>query len=183
MDQRLALLAVLALAGCGSGTDSRRDNERVTRMFSQGFTAPIIDASGRTVGRTVGRPDRHGLIVTYEISGLSPGRHAVHVHATGRCDPPDFASSGPHWSRPGAEHGVDNPKGPHDGDWDNLDVGADDRGSSDRLLPRWHSRIPESGLALVIHAGSDDGISQPEGNSGPRVACAVLIAPALPEKS
>jgi len=178
MSRRFALLVPLLLAGCGSPSDVRRDDDRVTQIFAHGFAAPMIDASGKRIGRAVGKPGRQGLIVAYEVNGLRPGRHAVHVHSTGRCDPPAFASSGPHWSRPGAEHGVDNPKGPHDGDWDNLDVGADGRGSTDRLIPRWHSRIPESGLALVIHAGSDDGLSQPEGNSGPRIACAVMIPPA-----
>jgi len=177
MARRLAFLAALAVAGCGSATDPRRDDDRVTQIFAHGFAAPIVNASGKTIGRAVGRPDRLGLIVTYEVSGLRPGRHAVHVHSIGRCDPPTFASSGTHWSQPGFEHGVDNPRGPHDGDWDNLDVGADGRGGTDRLIPRFHSQIPETGLALVIHSGTDDGLSQPEGNSGHRIACAVMIPP------
>ncbi len=86
--------------------------------------------------------------MAFEVSGLSPGQHAIHLHQNGRCDRPDFASSGTHWNPAGKKHGTDNPLGPHDGDWDNLDVGSDGRGSSTRMIPRWHHKIPESGLSL-----------------------------------
>ena len=52
------------------------------------------------------------------------------IHEEGRCDPPDFASAGAHWNAAGRQHGHDNPRGPHDGDWDNMDVGADGRTTS-----------------------------------------------------
>jgi Cu-Zn family superoxide dismutase len=71
------------------------------------------------------------------------------------------------------------PRGPHDGDWDNLEVAANGNGSTDRLIPRWHHKIPESGLSLVIHAGKDDEETDPDGNSGARIACAVVIPPAV----
>ena len=34
------------------------------------------------------------------------------------------------------------------------------------------------GSALVVHADSDDLVTDPSGNSGARFACAVLFAPA-----
>jgi Cu-Zn family superoxide dismutase len=175
---RRMLLLTLALAACGPTTEPRGGNDRVTAIFAHGFSRPIVGAAGKAIGSVTGRPDQQGLIVAFELSGLSPGSHAVHLTENGRCDPPDFSSSGGHWSRPGRLHGTDNPKGPHDGDWDNFDVAADGKGSSERLIPRWHSPIPQTGLAMVIHAGADDEVSQPEGNSGSRIACAVIIPPA-----
>ena len=175
---RPMLLLAFALASCGPATEPRGGNDRVTAIFAHGFSRPIVGPAGNRIGAVKGRPDPQGLIVAFEVSGLSPGTHAVHLTANGRCDPPDFASSGGHWSRPGRLHGTDNPRGPHDGDWDNFDVAADGKGSSERLIPRWHSPIPLSGLSMVIHQRADDEVSQPEGNSGPRIACAVIIPPA-----
>jgi Cu-Zn family superoxide dismutase len=124
----LSLALALALAGCGSATEPRGGNDRVTAIFTHGFSGPIIGRSGKKIGSVSGRPDSQGLIVAFEVSGLSPGQHGVHLHSAGRCDPPDFASSGPHWNTRGATHGM-TPRGPHDGDWDNLEVAADGRGA------------------------------------------------------
>lgn len=166
----------LALAACGPDSDPRGGHDRVTAIFANGFKGEIVGRSGKRIGTIAGRKGEDGLIVAFEVSGLSPGRHGIHLHA-GRCEPPDFASAGGHWNASNRQHGTDNPQGPHDGDWDNLDVDAAGRGSTERMIPRWHSRIPDSGLALVIHARADDGVSQPEGRSGERVACAVVIPP------
>ena len=171
------MLFALMLAGCGSATEPRGGNDRVTAIFEHGLTGSIIDGTGKSIGTVVGKPGDQGLIVTFEVSGLSPGPHGIHLHSVGRCDLPDFASSGPHWNASGHKHGTDNPQGPHDGDWDNLDIAADGRGSSNRLIPRWHGRIPESGLSMVIHANKDDEVTDPSGNSGARIACAVIIPP------
>jgi Cu-Zn family superoxide dismutase len=175
--RRSVLFLVLTLAACGSSTE-RGGNDRVTAIFQRGFAAPIVDGSGKRIGAVTGRPAKDGLIVAFEVSGLSPGPHGIHLHSAGRCDPPGFASSGEHWDTQGHRHGTDNPQGAHDGDWDNLDVGSSGRGSSDRLIPRWHGKVPESGLSLVIHAGKDDELTDPDGKSGERVACGVVIPPA-----
>ncbi|HEY7007118.1 MAG TPA: superoxide dismutase family protein [Sphingomicrobium sp.] len=179
MTHRLAavLFLTLAIGGCGSATEPRGGNERVTAIFDHGFTGPIVDRSGKRIGTVTGKPGEKGLIVAFEVSDLKPGRHGVHLHSTGRCDPPDFASSGPHWGMEGQRHGMV-PQGPHDGDWDNLEVAADGHGSTDRMIPRWHHKVPETGLSLVIHAGEDDEATQPSGNSGERIACTVVIPPA-----
>jgi Cu-Zn family superoxide dismutase len=36
------------------------------------------------------------------------------------------------------------------------------------------SLLDADGSALVIHAAADDNITDPSGNSGPRIACAVI---------
>ena len=171
------ILPALALTACGPATEPRGGNDRVTAIFAHGFTGSIIDGSGKVIGSVTARRGDQGLVVAFQVRGLSPGQHGIHVHSVGRCDPPDFASSGPHWNPSGHKHGTDNPQGPHDGDWDNLDIGADGSGSSDRLIPRWHGKIPETGLSMVIHANKDDEVTDPAGNSGARIACAVIIPP------
>lgn len=172
-----AALLILAAAACGPA-DPRRGSEGASRAFRQGFTVPMVNAEGRAVGTVSGTPSEQGLVVKFEVSGLSEGQHGMHLHSAGHCDPPGFASAGAHWSTAGRAHGLDNPRGPHDGDWGNLDIGADGRGGTDRLIPRWHGKIPDSGLSLVIHAGADDNLTDPDGKSGERVACGVIIPPA-----
>lgn len=103
---------------------------------------------------------------------LPAGPHGLHLHAVGRCDGPDFASAGPHWNPTNRKHGSESPDGPHRGDFPNLQIGADGRGVATLALPPGF--LDEDGAALVIHAGPDDYRTDPSGNSGARIACAVL---------
>jgi superoxide dismutase, Cu-Zn family len=122
------------------------------------------------------------LRLALSVGGLTPGLHGVHLHAAGKCTPPDFASASAHFNPTGAQHGLLNQQGPHLGDLPNLLVRAD--GSADtsfalsRDLPASGpgSLLQPGGISLVIHAGADDERTDPSGNSGDRVACAVLEA-------
>lgn len=180
MRNKAVLAALLLLGGCGSDAgDERRGPDAATALFQKGVASPIVDAAGAAIGTLTGRPGAKGLTLLAEVRGMTPGQHGVHLHEAGRCDPPDFASAGGHWNAQGREHGNDNRRGPHDGDLGNLDVGSDGSGRIDRIIPRYHGKIPDAGLALVIHAGRDDEVTDPSGISGARVACAVVLAPAV----
>jgi Cu-Zn family superoxide dismutase len=104
----------------------------------------------------------------------------VHIHAVGRCQPPDFASAGGHFNPTGQEHGVLNPRGPHAGDLASVTVGADGRGRLETttemvsLLSGPTSILDPDGSALVVHARGDDFRTDPTGNSGDRIACGVI---------
>ena len=122
-----------------------------------------------------------GVTITIQITNLSPGTHAMHVHAVGRCDAPAFTTAGAHFNPSGAQHGVANPRGPHAGDLPSLTVGPDKTAyaqfKSNMISLRQGDptslRRPD-GASLVIHAGVDDEVSDPAGNSGARVACGVI---------
>lgn len=111
---------------------------------------------------------------------MPPGTYGAHVHTTGRCDPPDFASAGPHWNPTGQQHGKNNPRGMHKGDLPNLMVGTDGRGSFEFTIPRASisggamRMLDADGAALVVHQSADDYRTDPSGNSGGRIACGVL---------
>ncbi|MGN6375595.1 MAG: superoxide dismutase family protein [Sphingomonas sp.] len=173
---RLTMAAVMAaaLAGCSNA------NHHVGRpLATPGLMATAIlhGADGRTVGRAVAQEVEGGLRLSLDAQGLLPGQHGVHVHTVGRCDPPDFTSAGGHWNPLGTHHGANNPAGPHMGDLPNLDINTDGHGSIAVNVPgaTMAGLLDSDGSAIVIHAGPDDLMSDPAGNSGPRVACGVFM--------
>jgi Cu-Zn family superoxide dismutase len=137
----------------------------------------------------------NGVTVSVTLQGVDvvkPGEHGIHLHAVGKCDGPDFTTAGGHFNPGGKKHGARNPEGPHAGDLPNLMVGP---GSATQggyayqatatgvtLATGPASLFDGDGTALVIHANPDDHMTDPAGNSGGRVACAVLAltAPGLP---
>src|SRR5690606_11945130 len=101
---------------------------------------------------------------------------------TGECTPPDFTSAGGHFNPTAAQHGLENPDGPHAGDMPNIEVGADGTASvtveNDRitLSEGPNSILDADGSALMIHASADDNVSDPAGNAGARIACGVITS-------
>jgi Cu-Zn family superoxide dismutase len=147
-------------------------------------TAQVHDGTGRLVGTAMFTPTAGGLQVTARFQGLAPGQHGIHVHTTGACDPPDFMTAGGHFNPTNKQHGLNNPQGPHVGDLPNLEVGANGTASFSGVLGGASlgsgatSLLKENGTALVIHQDPDDEMTDPAGNSGPRVACGLIVAQA-----
>jgi Cu-Zn family superoxide dismutase len=150
-------------------------------------SANLKNALGQDVGHALFTPTAAGVQIVVEVQGLPPGPKAVHLHETGVCAPPAFASAGGHVNPERRQHGADNPRGPHAGDLPNLVVGADGAGRlvvTTARVSLARSGAPDSlldgdGSALVVHAGGDDMTTDPTGNSGARIACGVVTpAPA-----
>ena len=144
--------------------------------------ARIINAEGDTIGAALPTQRQEGVRIYAWASGLTPGRHGIHIHAVGRCDPTAFATAGGHFNPETRQHGLENPVGPHAGDLPNLEVRENGlgilRADSDRisLLDGPKSLFDADGSALIIHAAEDDQMIDPTGNSGARVACGVIQA-------
>ena len=167
MARQSALLApLLLLAACGGHAGSA-DPVR---------GAPLIGASGDTLG-TVELEQKTGFLALH-LRGhdLPAGLHGLHLHANGICTPPDFKSAGAHFNPLGKQHGRLNPNGQHAGDLPNLTVARDGSARADLVLTTIQRAdlLTETGAALVIHANPDDEKTDPSGNSGDRIACAVL---------
>ena len=147
-------------------------------------TARIIRSDGVDIGKVEIIDGSAGANMHFDVAGLPPGMHGVHIHAVGRCDRPSFASAGPHWNPTGRQHGHQNPAGFHAGDLGNVTDDPSGRLIADVLAPgariRPNSPGPAAliggpdGASLVIHAAPDDERTDPSGNSGDRIACAVL---------
>jgi superoxide dismutase, Cu-Zn family len=139
-------------------------------------TVNLVSSGGAVLGTVRVFSEPTGLMLRVDAAGLPPGVHGVHLHSVGRCDPPGFTSAGPHWNPTSRKHGHRNPQGFHMGDLGNLGVGADGKLVAGLLVPqaRFDALRDADGAALVLHAKADDEMTDPSGNSGDRIACAVL---------
>ena len=125
-----------------------------------------------------------GVLVRLQLKGLSPGWHAVHFHAKGDCsdNAAGFQASGAHIHAMEHPHGLLNPKGPDMGDLPNLYATADGTVNAEVFSALVSLRgtgprpalMDADGSAIVVHANADDGVTQPIGGAGARVACAVV---------
>jgi Cu-Zn family superoxide dismutase len=149
-----------------------------------GAPMALVNASGQSIGTVRAWQTAGGLAFRIDAAGLPHGVHGIHVHSVGRCDPPDFASAGSHWNPAGKKHGISNPLGPHAGDLPNVEVAANGVIGQTVTLPNANIFAPPGtpgalldadGAALVIHAAADDYKTDPSGNSGARIACAVIL--------
>jgi Cu-Zn family superoxide dismutase len=142
--------------------------------------ARLDDAEGKKVATANLKTVKGGVKVYVVATGLAPGKHGIHIHAVGKCDVPDFATAGGHFNPAGKKHGLRNPEGAHAGDLPNLVVGKNGKAKAAftakgvTLGDGPGSLFSGDGTALVIHAGPDDGKTDPSGNSGARIACGVI---------
>jgi Cu-Zn family superoxide dismutase len=145
--------------------------------------APIRDVNGALVGTAQLSQDANGVVhVDIASLALPAGTHGIHFHQVGKCDggTTAFSTAGGHFNPLGKEHGLSNPNGPHAGDAPNVVIPASGVGgvsfTTDRvsLTPGPTSLFDADGSAIVVHAGADDQLSQPSGNSGARIACGVV---------
>jgi Cu-Zn family superoxide dismutase len=168
MKSSLALaLAMLLAAGCAT-----------TASRGPSAVAKLEPTKGNTASGTVTftqKGDR--VVVDAKVAGLTPGSHGFHIHEKGDCSSGDGMSAGGHFN-PGAKpHAAPSTKDRHAGDMPMLV--ADAAGNATLVVELDLMTIGSGpndivGRGLVVHKDPDDFTTQPTGNSGARVACAVI---------
>jgi Cu-Zn family superoxide dismutase len=142
-------------------------------------SAVLKDAAGNEIGKATLVATPSGTLVTLELTAAPPGAHGFHIHTTGKCEPPDFASAGGHFNPDETKHGLLNPEGPHAGDMPNIHVPENGKLTVEVLNPlvtlsKESALLDEDGSALVLHADADDYKTDPAGHAGGRIACGII---------
>lgn len=179
---RLRLALTVTVLACSLGAGATLVAARTRPSDVAVVSAKLKDAAGREVAVVEFRKSpRSAVNVLVTGRGLPPGFHGMHIHASGACEPPSFASAGGHLMNEGTSHGD------HAGDLASLYVKSDGtvsaRFETDRFgLDTLHDA---DGSAVVIHAGPDnfgnippryapagpDQMTRDTGDSGARFAC------------
>jgi len=116
-----------------------------------------------------------------ELTGLSEGEHAIHIHEKADCSSADGKSTGGHWNPTLEPHGKwGAPEGYHKGDIGNFKTNADGHGNITFATNDWCIGCDDEkknivGKAIIVHQGVDDYKSQPSGAAGSRVSCGAII--------
>lgn len=149
-----------------------------------GATGPVAVAKleptrGNTAAGTV-RFTQTGNKVRVEanLSGLKPNAdHGFHVHEKGDCSSGDGMSTGGHFNPLGKPHGLHDGPERHAGDLPALKADAAGNATLSVMMDMITvSPGPTSvvGRGMIVHRDPDDYKTQPTGNAGPRIACAVI---------
>lgn len=169
MKRNLVLGAALALvAGCASMGISGGPSA----------VANLEPTAGNTAKGTVSFTQQGDRVrVSAQLSGLKPNsEHAFHVHEKGDCSAADGMSAGGHYN-PGAKAHGPQDGDHHAGDMPNLTSDAYGNASASFELKGVSIGSGSAdivGKGLIVHRDPDDYKSQPAGNAGPRIACAII---------
>jgi len=170
--KQFILISILAFLTASCSKESKKDVE------SEKYVCILNPTQGNNVnGKLSIWQKGSDLFIQGEITGLTPGKHGIHIHEKGDCSAPDASSAGGHFNPTSKQHGIMG-KDSHEGDLEN--VIADDKGIAkvDLKLDAsyWMLTGPNSiaGRSIVVHAAEDDLKTQPSGNSGARVACGII---------
>jgi superoxide dismutase, Cu-Zn family len=164
-----AALALAALVGCGT-------------MRGAGGTSAVAELQPTRGNSASGNvrftQQADGVLVAARVSGLNPGQqHGFHIHEKGDCSSGDGASAGGHFNPGGQPHGPQD-AAHHAGDLPALR--ADSTGSVNASFSVKGLTIGAGpndivGKGLIVHTAPDDYTTQPTGNAGARIACAVIV--------
>ncbi len=171
----LALSSAAALAGCGM-----MGHGPMMRGHGPAARADLQPTTGNAVSGTVMfHQEGAGVFMHAHVTGLKPGQeHGFHIHDKGDCSSGDGMSTGGHFNPTGKPHGPQDADH-HGGDLPALKADASGHAELRVMLPGLTiggGATDITGRGMIVHAMPDDYKTQPTGNSGARLACAVIGA-------
>ena len=137
--------------------------------------------SGSSVEGTATFTEVNGEVtLVANLTGLTPGIHAIHIHEKSDCSAADGTSTGGHWNPTFKKHGKFGIAEYHRGDIGNFTADVNGKATVFFKTKEWAiggndetKNILNKGL--IVHKDPDDFTSQPTGNAGARVACSGII--------
>ena len=183
--------AAVILSGCRNENQTAEDRveEHVNRTQndtigqrenrqSQQIRVEIESKSGSNVSGTAVFTEEDGEVqMRAELSGLTEGTHAIHLHENADCSAEDGTSAGGHWNPTHEDHGEwGDPDGYHRGDIGNFEADSQGNATVEFSTDQWCIGCDDNtrnivGTAVIVHDGVDDYTSQPSGDAGTRIAC------------
>ncbi|MDB5778619.1 MAG: Superoxide dismutase [Polaromonas sp.] len=163
----ILLASVLALGACASTATGPR------------AVAQLQSTTGNTASGSVNFAQRGDkVLVSGMVSGLKPhAEHGFHLHEKGDCSGGDGMAAGGHFNPGGQPHGKHDGMANHAGDLPSLKADASGVARfsfESRGIAVGSGAGNILGRGLIVHRDPDDYTTQPTGNSGPRLACAVV---------
>jgi Cu-Zn family superoxide dismutase len=171
----LALAGAAALVGCGQMHHAMQGHGG--GPMARAVLEPT--KGNATAGTVMFHASSGGVFMHARITGLKPdAEHGFHIHEKGDCSSGDGMSTGGHFNPTAQPHGPQDAEH-HAGDLPALK--ADANGAVDLKVELRGLSIGQGvtdivGRGLIVHAMPDDYKTQPTGNSGARIACAVIAA-------
>lgn len=193
----ISAMMLVILAACGNGqeeaeapddqespADQEAPEEEAAPEEESEINVTLIDSEENEVGDATLTEGDEGVDISLNGENLPAGEHGFHIHDMGACEAPDFDSAGDHYNPTDANHGFDDPDGPHAGDMENIIV--EDDGTIDVDITNDRVTLEEGaestlqtddGTSLIIHSEEDDYSSQPSGDAGDPIVCGVISEP------
>jgi superoxide dismutase, Cu-Zn family len=165
---------VLVTASIAFAQPVKTGDEAVAKI-SPAKAAATQPSNKEVEGTVTFTQDNQDVHVTGDITGLSPGKHGIHIHEKPDMSDPQLKSAGPHFDMAGEHHhGGPGAADHHTGDLGNLT--ADDSGKAHLDEVMRNTMLTDLiGHSVIVHAGEDDMKTDPAGNSGGRVAGGEIV--------
>ncbi|KQC33441.1 superoxide dismutase [Nonlabens sp. YIK11] len=144
------------------------------------IVVPMGSKSESNVTGSIRFVEENGVVsMSANLTGLTAGTHAIHIHENGDCSAMDGSSAGGHWNPTSDEHGDWGDGSYHMGDIGNLEADGEGVAVLQFSTDKWCIGCDDEtknivGKGVIVHATADDFTSQPSGAAGARVACGVI---------
>lgn len=167
-------------AADGHSHDEDGNHDSNDKMIEGKLAVAMGSKSGSDVSGTIMlKQSEDQVMMEVNLTGLTPGDHAIHIHENGDCSSDDGKSAGGHWNPTTDDHGKWGHDDHHMGDIGNLVANDDGVATLEFSTDKWCIGCDDEtkniiGKAFIVHASADDFESQPSGAAGARVACGVI---------
>ncbi|MFM7887783.1 MAG: superoxide dismutase family protein [Pseudanabaena sp.] len=176
-----------ALLSCTTMTMIATTTVAIAQTTQPTASSRIFNVKGELVGTATFIQTPLGVKVDLKVQNLAQGEHMVHLHEKGKCDAPDFKTSGDHFDPMDEEEDATHLHHKHNeskhkpaGDLPNIIVKQDGNGSLTAILPKLtlgsgrNSLLKHGGTSILIHAGANGKSTIPNVDYKTRIACGII---------